>query len=110
MVFQALEHVLGVFLRQVASTNYHHVQAAQYVLVPAKALTNETLDTIAFHRPADLLTRDCQTKARQFAPTRPRQHGERFVAGSLRMLEYALVVASTQQTLMPLESRTRLCV
>ncbi len=110
VVFQALEDPLRVFLRQFASTNYHHVQATQQILVPAKALTNKALDAIALHRPADLLTRDRQTKARQLAPTRSGQHSERFAAGFLRLLEYALIVAGSQQTLMPRESRTRLRV
>ncbi len=98
---------MRILLRQIASSYYHHIQAAQQVLVPAKALTDETLYAIAVHRPADLLTRDRQSKARRSAPTRSSQHGERFAAGFLRMLEYALVVASSQQTLVPLESRTR---
>jgi hypothetical protein len=110
VVFQAFEETLRIFLGQCASTDYHHVQATQQVLVPAKALTNEAFDAIAVHRSADLLTRDRQTKARRLAPTRASQHGERFAAGFLRMLEYALVVAGSQQTLVPLESRTRLRV
>ena len=110
VVFQALEDPLRIFLRQFASTNYHHVQTAQQVLVPAKALTNQALDAIALHRPADLLTRDSQTKARQRAAAGPGQYGDRFTAGFLRSLEYALIVAGSQQALMPLESRTRLRV
>ena len=108
VVFQALEDPLGVFPGQIASTNYHHVQATQQVLVPAKALTNKTLDAIALHCSADLLSRDRQAEARQSAPARSGQHSERFAAGFLRLLEYALIVAGSQQTVMPLESRTRL--
>jgi hypothetical protein len=110
VVFQAFEDTLRIFLGQCASSDYHHVQATQQVLVPAKALTNKTLDAITLHRPADLLTRDRQTEARQSAPARPGQHSERSAAGFLRLLENALIVAGSQQTLMPLKSRTRLRV
>ena len=110
VVLQAFEDTLRIFLGQCASTDYHYVQATQQVLVPAKALTNKTLDSIAVHCPVDLLTRDRQAEARQSAPARSGQHSERSAAGFLRLLEYALIVAGSQQTLMPLESRTRLRV
>jgi hypothetical protein len=107
VVFQALEDSLRVLFQQIASTDYDHVQAAQQVLVPAKALADETLDAIALHCPADLLTRDRETQARGFATTLPGQHGERFTAGFLRVLKNAFVVASSQQAHAPLELQTR---
>lgn len=110
VVFQALEDPLRVLLRQVASPDYYHIQAAQQFLVPTKALSNETLDAIALHGPADLLTRDRQAKARRCTATLPGQHGKRFAAGFLRMLEYAGVITGSKQAHVPLESQTRLRV
>jgi hypothetical protein len=107
VLFQALEDRLRVFLHQLASTDYNHVQAAQQGLMPAKAFADQTLDAIALHCPLNLLARDRQTQARRLAVASPGQHSERFAAGFLRMLEYAFVIASSQQAHAPLESQTR---
>jgi len=58
VIFQALEDPLRVLIQQMASPDYHQVETAQQILVPTKALSNETLDAIALDRPADLLSRD----------------------------------------------------
>ncbi len=94
-------------MRQIASADDYHVQSAQQFLVAAKTLANETLYAIALHRLADLLAGDRQTEPRPLPVTAPGQHGERFVAGFLRALEYACVVASGQQAHVPLQSQTR---
>jgi len=79
----------------------------QQVLVVAKTLTYEPLDTIALHRSANLLTRNCQTQACRRLAAWPGQHRERFAAGLLWMLEYAFVVSGGQEAHAPPKAQTR---
>lgn len=107
MVFQAREDPVGVLVREFASSDYDYVQAAQYVLVAAKTLANESLDAIALHCPADLLAWDRQAQTRRIAAASPGQNSECFATGFVRILKYAVVIPNIQEAHAPLESQTR---
>jgi hypothetical protein len=75
-------------------------------LVLAKAFPDETLDSIAIHRPLYVLARNSQTETWQRTPTGPGQNGESLVGGPLRALEYAFVVTRLEQPHAPRKLQT----
>jgi len=78
--------------------------------VAAKTLSDEPLDAVALHCPADLLAWDREAQARRLPATPPGQHRDRFAAGFLRLFEDAFVVFSCQEAHAALELQTRLRV
>lgn len=82
---------------QAHASQHHYVEATQQMLMRAKALTDEPLDSIAPGRTGYVLAGDGQAQSRHAGAVIPREHRERLGAGPARLLEYPPVLARPQQ-------------